>query len=60
MNVTKSSRLTENKAVVARGEGRYKGEGSEGHKLLGVRQAQGWSAQHAECRQYFVITVNGV
>ena len=46
--------------MVTRGEGQYKGEGSERCRLLGVRQAQGWIVQHGEYRQYFVITETGV
>ena len=40
MNITRRSRLTENKPVDTRGEGQYKGEGRERYKLSGVRQAQ--------------------
>ena len=40
VNITRRSRLTENKPVDTRGEGQYKGEGRERYKLSGVRQAQ--------------------
>ena len=40
-----------------RGPGRgIQGKGTERYRLLGVRWAQGCTAQHGEYSQYFVIT----
>lgn len=60
VNITESSRLTEKKLVVTRGEGQYKGEGRE-VQAFGCQTGSrmDWP-QHGEYRRYFVITETGV
>ena len=59
VNTTNRSRLTDTENKLVRVGGGGKGWGSGRPNLLGVRQAQWYTVQQGEYRQYFGIATNG-